>query len=121
MLDPLKPLKLPAANSGSRQETSRAARLRAQPCLSARFTAQYSPGFLLDVIASNVTPDPDVCNQPASLGIIPARSNSASFHCSFARSLGGGGACGKRSLEGMFLPGCVMTAKAAARDITGKS
>ncbi|WP_296653408.1 FAD-dependent oxidoreductase [Paraburkholderia sp.] len=38
-----------------------------------------------------------------------------------AAGFGGGGACGKRSLEGTFLPGCVMTAKAAARDITGKS
>jgi uncharacterized protein len=38
-----------------------------------------------------------------------------------AAGFGGGGACGKRSLEGTFLPGCVLTARAAARDITGKS
>ncbi len=34
-----------------------------------------------------------------------------------AAGFGGGGACGKRSLEGTFLPGCIMTAKAAARNI----
>ncbi|WP_342113413.1 FAD-dependent oxidoreductase [Pseudoduganella sp. OTU4001] len=34
-----------------------------------------------------------------------------------AAGFGGGGACGKRSLEGTFLPGCIMTAKAAARHI----
>lgn len=34
-----------------------------------------------------------------------------------AAGFGGGGACGKRSLEGTFLPGCILTAKAAARDI----
>ncbi len=34
-----------------------------------------------------------------------------------AAGFGGGGACGKRSLEGTFLPGCVMTARAAARSI----
>lgn len=38
-----------------------------------------------------------------------------------AAGFGGGGACGKRSLEGTFLPGCIMTAKAAARHIaTGR-
>jgi predicted oxidoreductase len=35
-----------------------------------------------------------------------------------AAGFGGGGACGKRSLEGTFLPGCILTAKAAARNIT---
>lgn len=35
-----------------------------------------------------------------------------------AAGFGGGGACGKRSLEGTFLPGCILTARAAARDIT---
>ena len=30
---------------------------------------------------------------------------------------GGGGSNGKRSLEGTFLPGCIMTARAAARSI----
>lgn len=30
-----------------------------------------------------------------------------------AADFGGGGACGKRSLEGTVLPGCIMTAKAA--------
>ena len=34
-----------------------------------------------------------------------------------AAGFGGGGACGKRSLEGTFLPGCIMTARAAARDV----
>ena len=32
-----------------------------------------------------------------------------------AAGFGGGGANGKRSLEGTFLPGCIMTARAAAR------
>jgi predicted oxidoreductase len=34
-----------------------------------------------------------------------------------AAGFGGGGVCGKRSLEGTFLPGCVMTARSAARSI----
>ncbi|MBP9712137.1 MAG: FAD-dependent oxidoreductase [Sterolibacterium sp.] len=34
-----------------------------------------------------------------------------------AAGFGGGGASGKRSLEGTFLPGCIMTARAAARAI----
>lgn len=34
-----------------------------------------------------------------------------------AAGFGGGGACGKRSLEGTFLPGCILTARAAARAI----
>ena len=34
-----------------------------------------------------------------------------------AAGFGGGGASGKRSLEGTFLPGCIMTARAAARSI----
>ncbi len=38
-----------------------------------------------------------------------------------AAGFGGGGASGKRSLEGTFLPGCILTARAAARHIaTGK-
>ena len=36
-----------------------------------------------------------------------------------AAGFGGGGACGKRSLEGTFLPGCILTAQAAARHIAG--
>jgi predicted oxidoreductase len=32
-----------------------------------------------------------------------------------AAGFGGGGASGKRSLEGTFLSGCIMTARAAAR------
>lgn len=36
-----------------------------------------------------------------------------------AAGFGGGGASGKRSLEGTFLPGCILTARAAARAITG--
>ena len=32
-----------------------------------------------------------------------------------AAGFGGGGACGKRSLEGTFLPGCILTARSAAR------
>ena len=36
-----------------------------------------------------------------------------------AAGFGGGGACGKRSLEGTFLPACIMTARAAARSICG--
>jgi predicted oxidoreductase len=34
-----------------------------------------------------------------------------------ASGFGGGGACGKRSLEGTFLPGCILTARAAARSL----
>ncbi len=34
-----------------------------------------------------------------------------------AAGFGGGGANGKRSLEGTFLPGCIMTARAAVRSI----
>ncbi len=34
-----------------------------------------------------------------------------------AAGFGGGGASGRRSLEGTFLPGCILTAKAAARSI----
>ncbi|MBI42584.1 FAD-dependent oxidoreductase [Marinobacter lutaoensis] len=38
-----------------------------------------------------------------------------------AAGFGGGGANGKRSLEGTFLPGCILTARAAARSIlTGR-
>lgn len=36
-----------------------------------------------------------------------------------AAGFGGGGASGKRSLEGTFLPGCILTARAAAQSITG--
>jgi len=35
-----------------------------------------------------------------------------------AAGFGGGGANGRRSLEGTFLPGCILTARAAARAIT---
>ena len=35
-----------------------------------------------------------------------------------AAGFGGGGASGKRSLEGTFLPGCILTAQAAAQSIT---
>jgi predicted oxidoreductase len=34
-----------------------------------------------------------------------------------AAGFGGGGASGKRSLEGTFLPSCILTARAAARSI----
>jgi hypothetical protein len=34
-----------------------------------------------------------------------------------AAGFGGGGASGKRSLEGTFLPGCILTARSAARSI----
>ncbi len=34
-----------------------------------------------------------------------------------AAGFGGGGASGKRSLEGTFLPGCILTARAAARSL----
>ena len=37
-----------------------------------------------------------------------------------AAGFGGGGASGKRSLEGTFLPGCILTARAAARSIIGR-
>jgi predicted oxidoreductase len=36
-----------------------------------------------------------------------------------AAGFGGGGASGKRSLEGTFLPGCILTGRAAARSIAG--
>jgi predicted oxidoreductase len=36
-----------------------------------------------------------------------------------AAGFGGGGANGKRSLEGTFLPGCILTARAAVRSISG--
>lgn len=38
-----------------------------------------------------------------------------------AAGFGGGGASGKRSLEGTFLPGCILTARAAARSIVTAS
>ncbi len=38
-----------------------------------------------------------------------------------AAGFGGGGASGKRSLEGTFLPGCILTAKAAARSIVSST
>ncbi|PWW47795.1 hypothetical protein DFR36_102171 [Melaminivora alkalimesophila] len=38
-----------------------------------------------------------------------------------AAGFGGGGASGRRSLEGTFLPGCILTAQAAAASITGKA
>jgi predicted oxidoreductase len=39
-----------------------------------------------------------------------------------AAGFGGGGASGKRSLEGTFLPGCILTARAAARSlVAGRS
>ena len=39
-----------------------------------------------------------------------------------AAGFGGGGASGKRSLEGTFLPGCILTARSAARSIlSGRS
>ncbi|MBI2380604.1 MAG: FAD-binding protein [Gammaproteobacteria bacterium] len=38
-----------------------------------------------------------------------------------AAGFGGGGANGRRSLEGTFLPGCILTAKAAARAIVSGS
>ncbi len=39
-----------------------------------------------------------------------------------AAGFGGGGASGRRSLEGTFLPGCILTARAAARHIgTGQT
>ncbi len=34
-----------------------------------------------------------------------------------AAGFGGGGSCGQRSLEGTFLPACILTARAAARDL----
>ncbi|MBI2396549.1 MAG: FAD-dependent oxidoreductase [Xanthomonadales bacterium] len=37
-----------------------------------------------------------------------------------AAGFGGGGCSGKRSLEGTFLPGCILTARAAARSISGR-
>lgn len=37
-----------------------------------------------------------------------------------AAGFGGGGSNGKRSLEGTFLPGCIMTARAAARSINAQ-
>ncbi len=37
-----------------------------------------------------------------------------------AAGFGGGGASGKRSLEGTFLPGCILTARAAVHSIIGK-
>ena len=38
-----------------------------------------------------------------------------------AAGFGGGGACGKRSLEGTFLSGCILTARIAAQHITNKT
>lgn len=37
-----------------------------------------------------------------------------------AAGFGGGGCHGKRSLEGTFLPGCILTARAAARHLLGR-
>lgn len=39
------------------------------------------------------------------------------FSVGEAAGFGGGGACGRRSLEGTFLPSCILTAAAAARAI----
>ena len=39
------------------------------------------------------------------------------FSVGEAAGFGGGGASGKRSLEATFLPGCILTAKAAAKSI----
>jgi predicted oxidoreductase len=38
-----------------------------------------------------------------------------------AAGFGGGGSNGKRSLEGTFLPGCILTARAAVRALHGKA
>lgn len=38
-----------------------------------------------------------------------------------AAGFGGGGSNGKRSLEGTFLPGCILTARSAARSINGET
>jgi predicted oxidoreductase len=38
-----------------------------------------------------------------------------------AAGFGGGGACGKRSLEGTFLSGCILTARKAAASILGRA
>ena len=44
-------------------------------------------------------------------------SDPAIYAVGEAAGFGGGGACGKRSLEGTFLPACILTARAAARQI----
>jgi predicted oxidoreductase len=38
-----------------------------------------------------------------------------------AAGFGGGGACGKRSLEGTFLSGCILSARKAAASIISRS
>jgi predicted oxidoreductase len=38
-----------------------------------------------------------------------------------AAGFGGGGSNGRRSLEGTFLPGCILTARAAARALAGRT
>jgi predicted oxidoreductase len=38
-----------------------------------------------------------------------------------AAGFGGGGSNGRRSLEGTFLPGCILTARAAARSLRGRA
>lgn len=49
--------------------------------------------------------------------VLDARGGAISglFCVGEAAGFGGGGAAGKRSLEGSFLPGCILTARAAAR------
>ena len=47
-----------------------------------------------------------------------ASGDGAGFKAGCSTGFGGGGANGKRSLEGTFLPGCILTGRAAARHIT---
>ena len=69
-----------------------------------QLTARKSLGGLRTDLQSRVL---DASGQPVS-----------GLYCvGEAAGFGGGGANGKRSLEGTFLPGCIMIARAAARSI----
>jgi uncharacterized protein len=63
-----------------------------------------------------------LCTDLQSRVLDAAGAPIAGLYCvGEAAGFGGGGASGKRSLEGTFLPGCILTAKAAARSIaTGR-
>jgi predicted oxidoreductase len=58
------------------------------------------------------------CRPTCTAACSMARPAHAGLYCvGEAAGFGGGGASGKRSLEGTFLPGCILTARAAARSI----
>jgi predicted oxidoreductase len=73
---------------------------------------------------AHATHDPQKPRRPAhrfaaAACSMPAAKPVSGLYCvGEAAGFGGGGASGKRSLEGTFLPGCILTGRAAARHIT---